>query len=157
MERAREAKNILIKVSPLVLALTSLLSSSSSFGRLPPMRLMNLYDPNTELILEGWALRPFPLKSATIENPVVLPLSLGPRTVLVILGPYWYISRLGVSIKRGQRVRVIGSKVYGPRGRIYIIARKIFLPDRKEVFTFRNENYIPGWILRPKATFGPRR
>ena len=157
MERSREAKNILIKVSPLVLALAILLSSSSSFARFPPTRLMNLYDPNTELVLEGKALRNFPNKTEQEENPVVLPLALGPRTVLVILGPYWYIRKLGVSFQRGERVKVIGSKAYGPQGRIYIIARKIYLTKKEKAFTFRDENYIPGWILKSISTSNPRR
>ncbi len=74
-----------------------------------------------------------------------MPLALGNRTLFVILGPLWYVKELGVSVKKGEKIQVIGSKVYGPQGRIYIIARKIIIPSQDKSYTFRDESYAPYW------------
>ncbi len=121
-------------------------------ARPPLFRLMELYDPNTELILEGRSLREFNGKTLPLEKPAVLPISMSRRPLFILMGPTRYVKHLGISIRRGQRVRVIGSKVYGPDGRIYIIPRKmvIFHADKTKVYTFRDKHYVPLWMKREK-------
>ncbi len=137
-----------MRVKVLVMVSLTLVFPSLLYARGPLSRLMNLYDPNTELILEGRALRTLHSQNLPQETPAVVPMALGRRRVLVILGPPWYVRQIGVSVKKGERIRVIGSKVYGPRGRIYIIARKLVLPQKGKSFTFRNERCIPYWRTR---------
>ncbi len=126
----------------------ALLFPSILHARPPVTRLMNLYDPNTELVLEGRAMKNLDSQNLELGRPALIPLKLGHRKVLVILGPPWYVKDLGVKVRKGELIQVIGSKVYGPRGRLYIIARKIVLPERETSFTFRDENYIPNWRAR---------
>ncbi|RLD97966.1 MAG: hypothetical protein DRI91_04135 [Aquificota bacterium] len=139
----------------ILLALT-LLFPSTLHARLPISRLMNLYDPNTELILEGKALKNFRSKDLKADHPAVVPMALGNRTIFVILGPPWYIRKLGISVKKGQKIQVIGSKVYGPRGRIYIIARKVIIPKKDRSYTLRDESYIPYWRGKGISPSTPR-
>ncbi len=131
-----------------IITVLSLVLPSIAYARPPVTRLMNLYDPNTELVLEGRSLENFDSDRLESHKPAVLPMNMGNKKVLVILGPTWYVKDLGVKVKKGQKIRVIGSKVYGPRGRIYIIARKIILPKEEKFFTFRDESYIPNWRAR---------
>lgn len=108
---------------------------------------MELYDPNTELILEGRVLSNTGRTPAYTNKTELLPLVIHHRLLFVITGPSWYSKRLGLYLKKGQRVRVVGSKVYGPDGRIYIIARKIMVRKKGKVkyYIFRDERYVPLW------------
>lgn len=121
-------------------------------ARPPLFRLMELYDPNTELILEGRSLRQFNGETLPLEKPAILPISMRRRPLFILMGPTRYVKHLGIFIRRGQRVRVIGSKVYGPDGRIYIIPRKmvIFYADKTKVYTFRDKHYVPLWLKKKK-------
>lgn len=122
-------------------------------ARPPLVRLMELYDPNTELILEGRSLMVFNRDTLPLKKPAVLSVSMRGRPLFILMGPTRYVKQLGISIKRGQRVRVIGSKVYGPDGNIYIIPRKmvVFHTGRTRVYTFRDKHYIPLWLKRRKT------
>jgi len=113
-------------------------------------RLMELYDPNTELILEGRSLMVFNKDTLPLKKPAVLSIYMRGRRLYILMGPTRYVKQLGISIKRGQRVRVIGSKVYGPDGNIYIMPRKmlVFYPRKVKIYTFRDKHYIPLWLKR---------
>lgn len=135
------------KIGTITLFLCLLAFPSLLHAGHPLHRLMELYDPNTELILEGKALKELKGENLVQGRPDVLPLSMGKRTLFVIMGPPWYTRKLGLSLEKGQRVRVIGSKVYGPDGRLYIIARKIVILKGGEfkTYLFRDRRYVPFW------------
>lgn len=142
-----------MKGKMLLLISLTLLFPSILHARPPLVRLMELYDPNTELILEGRSLMVFDRDTLPIKKPAVLAISMRGRPLYILMGPTRYVKQLGISIKRGQRVRVIGSKVYGPDGKIYIMPRKmvVFHTGRTRgytVYTFRDKHYIPLWLKR---------
>jgi len=134
-----------MKTKAWLITVLALILPSMIYARVPVLRLMNLYDPNTEVTLEGNALTDMNSESISSRNPVVLPIALEKRKILVILGPSWYVRDLNFNVKKGQRIQVVGSKVYGPEGRIYIIARKMTVPNKERDLVFRDESYIPIW------------
>ncbi len=120
--------------------------------------LMERYDPNTELALEGQVLRDLTVKGASSDRPVVIPVSMKGRVIFVILGPHWFVRNMGIYLRKGELVRVVGSKVYGRDGRLYIIARELFISGGKSyrIYIFRNKRYVPFWY-RTKETGYPMR
>jgi len=111
------------------------------------------YDPNTVVTLEATVraarLTP-PMPSLELER------DLG-EAVTVVLGPPWYLERIGIRFAPGDRVIVEGSKVMEDSGRVVIVAARVEKIQEKVTLRLRDERGTPMWGHMGGGGRGPRR
>ena len=105
------------------------------------------FDPNTVGEVRGKAeglLRPE-------RGPVGFRLDSGRESYIVIASPAWYWDDLGVEVREGMPVRVLGSKSLGRDGRLYIVAQEVEVEGTGKSLAFRDAGGHPLW----KGPVGP--
>ncbi len=110
------------------------------------------YDENTEITVVGmveqpvapgcWGLAAFVLTSST------------GRSYKVYTAPRWFVREMRLPVKRGEKVRVVGSKFFGKDGSRCLLARSIFFHSSKQRVVLRDQNLQPVWrgIARPRGS-----
>jgi hypothetical protein len=133
-------KGLIATTAFLLLVVASVLSVAAQSGQ--PGRMMNNYDPKTEVTLTGT------VESVNRAGYVNMPgrgihliLKTGNETTEVHLGPAAFIDKK-MTFKKDDTVQITGSKVT-MMGKAVVIAREIKKGD--EVLKLRDENGVPVW------------
>jgi hypothetical protein len=102
-----------------------------------------VYDPSTVETTRGKVLRVERAPMAGMPDGVHVILELdGGATLVVHLGPAWFIESQPISIQTGDALEVTGSRVTAD-GAAVVVARKIVKGDQQ--LLLRNESGIPAW------------
>jgi hypothetical protein len=103
-----------------------------------------LYDPKTVETLKGEIVSVDTLTAGRMDIPgrVILNLKTTKETVLVYLGPVWYVEQQGIKLVAGDQVEVKGSRV-SMEGKPYIIPNYVKKGER--MLNLRDEQGIPLW------------
>ncbi len=101
------------------------------------------YDENTEISVVGFVLKPVVSGGGGLAA-FMLTTSSG-RSYKVYTAPRWFVNRLHVPVKRGLKVRVVGSKFFGKDGSRCLIARSLYFPSLKQRVILRDQNLQPVW------------
>ncbi len=116
---------------------------SGSGGWGPTGQYGRLYDQKTVETITGRVTgveRIAPMKG--MSSGIHLLVKIEKETVVVHLGPSWYITNQDVKILPGDQVRVTGSKITLD-GKPVLIAAEVQKGD--EVLRLRDENGFPAW------------
>ena len=112
--------------------------------------LSEKYDLNTEVQLEGEI-------SDTIEQdsgPKIYVLQSNKRTYHLHAGPRWYLEESGLTLTKGDRVEVTGSKTYDKEGNLVLIIYDLKRSGNEKIYKFRDSNMRPLWRGRGAASAG---
>ncbi len=99
------------------------------------------YDPNTEINVSGIVIDVLKRQ----RGPQIFILKSMERLYHVITGPWWYLKRTGLNIKKDMAVEVTGSKVYDRKGTLYLIVYSIKDLDTGKIYMFRDDKLVPLW------------
>lgn len=103
-----------------------------------------LYDPKTVETLKGEIVSVDTLTAAPMDIPgrVILNLKTAKETVMVYLGPAWYVEQQGIKLVAGDQVEVKGSRV-SMEGKPYIIPNYVKKGER--MLNLRDDTGMPAW------------
>ncbi len=106
-----------------------------------------LYNPETVETLKGEIVSVEILTAGRMDIPgrVILNLKTAKETVMVYVGPEWYVEEQGVKLVAGDQVEVKGSRVT-MEGKPYIIPNYVKKNDR--MLNLRDDQGIPLWAGR---------
>ncbi|MBF0345044.1 MAG: hypothetical protein HQL06_12545 [Nitrospirae bacterium] len=110
------------------------------------------YDVNTEISLSGTIAQ----VSSEMRGPQLFTLQSEGKIYTVLTGPKWYLSDIGLILKSGMRVEVIGSKMYASDGRLHIITFSILNVEAQKRYQFRRNDMTPLWMGQRRGR-GPHR
>lgn len=100
------------------------------------------YDENTEVVVKG-----------VVQNEAKTPykgysnffLKTNWKIYRVLTAPNWYLKRNSLKFQKGQKVKVVGSKFYGPDGSLCIVAKSVHLFPQGKIIRFRDTLSRPIW------------
>ncbi len=101
------------------------------------------YDENTEITVVGTVTNPMVVAARALAA-FTLRSSSG-RNYRVYVAPRWYLEEIRLRFKRGEKVKVIGSKFFGRDGSRCLVARSIVFPARNEQVILRDSALRPVW------------
>jgi len=113
---------------------------STQTGTTSGLDLVQGYDRNTVTTLTGRVMASLDRAA----DPVVLELATAKGTVVVVLGPSWYLQSDALDWKVGTSVTVRGSLAQGKDGRTYLLAQWVESPGGGSL-VLRSANGRPGW------------
>ncbi|OPL12766.1 MAG: hypothetical protein AVO38_14495 [delta proteobacterium ML8_D] len=100
------------------------------------------YDENTEIVVRGT------IKHCTARSYMQLQcftLQSKTRVFRVIVAPQWFVRRIGLKLKDGTNVEVVGSKFFGRDGCLCLSARSLkFLSSGRNIM-LRDGSCKPVW------------
>jgi hypothetical protein len=99
------------------------------------------YDLNTEISITGVIIEILERD----RGPQTFLLKTGNREYHVITGPWWYLGRIGLSLKKDMDVEVTGSKFFSRDGHLYILVRTLKDLKTEKLYKFREDNLMPCW------------
>jgi len=103
-----------------------------------------LYDPKTVETLKGEITSVDIITAGAMDIPgrVILNLKTAKETVMVYVGPEWYVEQQGIKLVAGDQVEVKGSRV-SMEGKPYIIPNYVKKNDR--MLNLRDDTGMPAW------------
>ncbi len=103
-----------------------------------------LYDPKTVETLKGEIVSVETATAGRMDIPgrVILNLKTAKETIMVYVGPEWYVKQQDVKLVAGDQVEVRGSRV-SMDGKPYIIPNYVKKNDR--VLNLRDDRGMPLW------------
>ncbi len=113
-------------------------------------RYQRLYNSSTVQTMSGEVISIgtfIPVKR--MDKGVQLELKTDKETIPVHLGPSWYVDEQDVQIEKGDKIKVIGSRVTF-EGKAIIIAKTIEFG--KETLNLRDEKGVPLWAGSKRST-----
>lgn len=99
------------------------------------------YDENTELTAMGTVSE----MEDGGKGPVLLRISRGARSYVVITAPRRYLADEGITFNTGEGLQVTGSRYRSRDGQVYIVARTVKRLTTGEVILLRDEGCKPMW------------
>lgn len=103
------------------------------------------YDENTEITIRGTVVgthqSPFHgLLAVLVQTDACL--------YSVLTGPRWFVDRMGLHLRGGTGVEVVGSKFYDVHGSITLVSRSIrILEPGGRLFVLRDNSCKPVWMV----------
>jgi len=131
-----------------IILITVALFISATFSQAAD--LSDKYDLNTEVKLEGEIMD-------TVEQDSgskIIMLKSNKKTYQLHTGPWWYLEESGVSLKKGDRVEVTGSKTYDKEGNLVLIIYDLKHLGKERTYKFRDNNMRPLWQGRGRGAGG---
>jgi hypothetical protein len=103
-----------------------------------------LYNPQTVETLKGEIVSVDTLTAGRMDIPgrVILNLKTAKETIMVYVGPEWYVKEQGIKLVAGDQVEIKGSRVT-MEGKPYIIPNYVKKGER--VLELRDDTGIPLW------------
>ncbi len=103
-----------------------------------------LYNPKTVETLMGEIASVETLKAGRMDIPgrVILNLKTAKETVMVYVGPEWYVKQQGIKLVAGDQVEVKGSRVTMD-DKPYIIPN--YVKKNERVLELRDDTGMPAW------------
>lgn len=102
------------------------------------------FDVKTVVTVSGTVVTPPAPREKSSHTEMTLQGESGDYTV--ILGPWSYWQTLGVTIDKGERLVVTGSRAEGKEGKVYLFAQTIDRPQRERArITLRDPYGKPAW------------
>jgi hypothetical protein len=102
------------------------------------------FDRSTVIRVSGTVTR---VSSERWSGPATLTLECPRDTYTVILGPGWYLRRLGADIREGDPLSVEGSKMMDRGGNLYLVAARVTNERTGAVLELRDETGRPRWMM----------
>lgn len=102
-------------------------------------------------LVEGYDLNTVVTVSGRVEvgpdpdaSPVTVTVTAGSESLVVVLGPRWYLQHDELDWPAGSAVTVRGSKAQGRDGLTYLLAERVDLPGGGEL-VLRSDTGRPAW------------
>lgn len=105
------------------------------------------YDLNTEVVFEGTVTQ----ELARARGPRVFLVESGDTTYRVMSGPWWYLEEIGLTIEKGMKIEVTGSKLYDPKGDLSLIIYSLKDLNSGKTYSFRDDKLTPLWRGRGRG------
>jgi len=105
------------------------------------------YDPQTVLSVKGTVTE---IASQERSGPVSLSLQAENEQYTVMLGPQWYLKKLGFRVQRGDGVHIQGSRMLDRQGKVYLVAASISIEKTGERIQLRDDSGSPLWSGKMK-------
>lgn len=87
------------------------------------------YDPRTETTVQGIVVDAPVIREGGLPEMVHFTLKAGPETLVVVLGPNWFLARQGFKLAALERVTVTGYRLLLD-GKASVVAREIHFGDK---------------------------
>ena len=81
----------------------------------------------------------------SVGGPSTLQLQTTGENLSVILGPGWYLSELGVDLRKGDFLSIDGAKMKDRRGHVYVVAARVVNHRTNVTFELRDTDGRPKW------------
>lgn len=81
----------------------------------------------------------------SVGGPSTLQLETTGEILTVILGPGWYLSEIGVDIRKGDALSIKGAKMKDRRGHVYLLAARLVNHRTNSTFELRDDSGRPKW------------
>lgn len=101
------------------------------------------FDVNTITTLTGAVLTP-PGRHGE-EDQIIMSINTIQGAVTVVLGPWWYWEKQGVTFTKDQGLAVTGSLAQGKDGGLYLFAQRLENSSNGEAILLRSESGAPVW------------
>ncbi len=99
------------------------------------------YDRNTELNLSGIIMKEFEER----KGPRMFLFKSNERVYHLITGPRWYLWQIGLSLRKGEQVEIMGSKMCDREGNVFLRLSELRKLDTGELYWFRDKDMKPLW------------
>ncbi len=122
-----------------IIFITVTLLISTSFSQAAD--LSEKYDLNTEVKLKGEIID----YAEQDRGPNIIEFSSNKKIYQLHTGPWWYLEESGITLKKGDRVEVTGSKTYDRDGNLVLIIYDLKHQGEDRIYKFRDNNMRPLW------------
>jgi hypothetical protein len=85
------------------------------------------------------------LTIVSVGGPSTLQLQTTGEILSIILGPGWYLSELGVDLRKGDFLSIDGAKMKDRRGHVYVVAARVINHRTNVTFELRGTDGRPKW------------
>ncbi len=103
------------------------------------------YDENTEITIRGTVVGPHQL---SFHGLLAVLVQTDACLYRVLTGPRWFVDRMGLHLRGGTGVEVVGSKFYDVHGGINLVSRSIrVLEPGGRLFLLRDNSCKPVWMV----------
>lgn len=79
------------------------------------------------------------------EQPATMTVSTPQGTMTVVLGPWWYWEKQGITFMKDQELNMVGSFAQGKDGMLYLFAQSLENRSNGEIVQFRSDVGKPLW------------
>jgi hypothetical protein len=100
------------------------------------------FDRNAVVEMTGTVIQ---VSIVSVGGPSTLQLQTTGEILSVILGPGWYLSELGVDLRKGDFLSIDGAKMKDRRGHVYLVAARVVNHRTNFTFELRDANGSPKW------------
>jgi len=100
------------------------------------------FDVNTIKTINGTVLT---LPEHPREQQAIMSVATPEGPVTVVLGPWWYWEKQGVTFTKDQDLAVTGSLAQGKDGGLYLFAQRLENRSNGESILLRSESGVPVW------------
>ncbi|OEU74220.1 MAG: hypothetical protein BA864_03765 [Desulfuromonadales bacterium C00003093] len=100
------------------------------------------YDENTEVVVRGIVRQNTSWPFMGLQCFI---LQSGSKAFRVIVGPRWFVKRMGFRLHRGADVEVVGSKFFASDGYLCILSKSLRFQSSGQTVVLRDQTCKPLW------------